>query len=153
MPRPVETNTYVAVKAGITQRHRQVGDPVIEKGIAGRGIIIRYLVNTGYLAGSDIDFTMDRAGNFTELQTWIMNQYHPSWHAASDDEMPVGSSLHLRILPGIPVCDPACPEKWPARDFTDFQKMFEVWLATPYTLSGISNSQHFSLPGNRFIEY
>jgi putative pyruvate formate lyase activating enzyme len=91
---------YVAtMKAGITEMHRQVGNLVIEKGIAVRGMIIRHLVLPENLAGSDLVLPWIAQEISPDSFVNIMNQYHPSWHAASDDDVSLPCSLHRRILP------------------------------------------------------
>ena len=91
---------YVAtMKAGIMEMHRQVGDLVIEKGIAVRGMIIRHLVLPGNLGGSDLVLPWIAREISPDSYVNIMNQYHPSCYAASDDDVSLPRSLHRRISP------------------------------------------------------
>jgi len=91
---------YVAVmKAGITEMHRQVGDLVIDKGIAVRGMIIRHLVLPDNLAESDRVLPWIAREISPDSYVNIMDQYHPSWHAASDNNVSLPRSLHRRISP------------------------------------------------------
>lgn len=68
-------------RAAVMEMKRQVGDLVVEDGIAGRGIMVRHLVLPGGLAGSRQIFTWIR-DNLGE-KTWIglMSQYLPLHHA------------------------------------------------------------------------
>jgi putative pyruvate formate lyase activating enzyme len=89
---------YVAVmKAGITEMHRQVGDLVIDKGIAIRGMIIRHLVLPDNLAGSDLVLPWIAQEISPDSYVNIMDQYHPSWHAGSADGVSLPRSLYRRI--------------------------------------------------------
>jgi putative pyruvate formate lyase activating enzyme len=91
---------YVAtMKAGITEMHRQAGDLVIDKGIAVRGLIIRHLVLPENLAGSDVVLPWIAREVSPGSYVNIMDQYHPSFHAADEDDVSLPASLHRRILP------------------------------------------------------
>ena len=92
-------NYVAAMKAGIREMHRQVGDLVMEKGIAVRGMIIRHLVLPENLAGSDLVLPWIAQEISPDSYVNIMDQYHPSWHAARDDDASLPRSLHRRILP------------------------------------------------------
>ena len=63
--------------AAIAEMKRQVGDLVVEDGIASRGILIRHLVLPGGLAGSKEIFRWiaQNLGNQTYIS--LMSQYHP----------------------------------------------------------------------------
>ncbi len=72
-----------AAKSAILEMKRQVGDLVVEDGIAQRGIIVRHLVLPGGLAGSRQ--VIDWIGEGLGRSTWIglMSQYLPL-HRAGD---------------------------------------------------------------------
>jgi putative pyruvate formate lyase activating enzyme len=91
---------YVAtMKGAIREMHRQVGDLVLEKGVAVRGLIIRHLVLPENLAGSEIVLPWIAREISRDSYVNIMDQYHPSWHAIMDDDVSVPRSLHRRIIP------------------------------------------------------
>ena len=91
---------YVAImKAGIVEMHRQVGDLVIDKGIAVRGMIIRHLVLPENLAGSDVVLPWIAREISPDSYVNIMDQYHPSWHAGDKGIVSLPRSLHRRLLP------------------------------------------------------
>jgi putative pyruvate formate lyase activating enzyme len=91
---------YVAImKAGIAEMHRQVGDLVIEKGIAVRGMIIRHLVLPENLAGSDDVLPWIAREISPDSYVNIMDQYHPSWHAGNTGDHSLPRSLLRRLLP------------------------------------------------------
>jgi len=74
---------YVEVmQAALKEMHRQVGDLVIEDGIAVRGMIIRHLVLPENLAGSDTVLPWIARELSPDSYVNIMDQYHPAWHAA-----------------------------------------------------------------------
>jgi putative pyruvate formate lyase activating enzyme len=91
---------YVSImKAGIVEMHRQVGDLVIDKGIAVRGMIIRHLVLPENLAGSDLVLPWIAREISPDSYVNIMDQYHPSWHAGYKGTGSLPRSLHRRLLP------------------------------------------------------
>jgi putative pyruvate formate lyase activating enzyme len=67
------------MKAAIREMHRQVGDLVIENGIAVRGLLVRHLVLPENLAGSDrvLPWIAEEISRDTYVN--IMDQYHPAW--------------------------------------------------------------------------
>jgi len=81
------------LEAVLREMHRQVGDLVIEEGIAQRGMLIRHLVLPGGIAASACVFTMiaSHLGQNTYLN--VMQQYRPCYRA---DEYP---ELACRLLP------------------------------------------------------
>ncbi len=85
------------MKAGITEMHRQVGDLVIDKGIAVRGMIIRHLVLPENLAGTDSIMPWIAQQISRDSYVNIMNQYHPSWHTSSNRRSLLFPSLCRRI--------------------------------------------------------
>ena len=92
---------YVAsMKAAIREMHRQVGDLVIEDGVATRGLIIRHLVLPGNLAGSDKILPWIAEEISRDSYVNIMDQYHPLLHASGPDMKPFTALLKRRITAG-----------------------------------------------------
>jgi len=85
------------MKAALQEMHRQVGDLVIEDGIAIRGLIIRHLVLPDNLAGSDIILPWIAEKISRESYVNIMDQYHPSWHVSDPEMKSLPTSLKRRI--------------------------------------------------------
>lgn len=78
---------YVDVmKAAIREMHRQVGDLVIEKDIAVRGLLVRHLVLPEDLAGSDLVLPWIAGEISRETYVNIMDQYHPAWQVSGRAE-------------------------------------------------------------------
>lgn len=75
------------MKAAIKEMHRQVGDLVIEDGVALRGLLVRHLVMPGGIAGSKeiIDFMADQISSNTYFN--LMRQYHPCYRASEFPEL------------------------------------------------------------------
>jgi putative pyruvate formate lyase activating enzyme len=92
-------NYIATMKAGILEMHRQVGDLVLENGIAVRGMIIRHLVLPENLDGSDLVLPWVAQEISPDSYVNIMDQYHPSWHAGNADDVSLPRSLHRRIVP------------------------------------------------------
>ncbi|MDG6249986.1 hypothetical protein [Methanocalculus sp.] len=67
------------MKEALSEMHRQVGDLVIENGIADRGMIIRHLVLPDGLAGTEevMQFIADELSVSNYVN--IMPQYRPAW--------------------------------------------------------------------------
>jgi len=73
-----EAPRYVEImEAAIVEMQRQVGDLVIERGIARRGLIIRHLVLPGGLAGSGRVFAFIAERVSRDAYINIMDQYRP----------------------------------------------------------------------------
>jgi putative pyruvate formate lyase activating enzyme len=92
---------YVRImKAAIREMHRQVGDLVIEDGVAVRGLIVRHLVLPDYRAGSDgiLKWIADEISTDTYVN--IMTQYHPAWHTAGMCGVFPDASLCRCVTPG-----------------------------------------------------
>ncbi len=66
----------VSMKTALKEMYRQVGDLVIEKGIAVRGLIIRHLVLPENLAGSDSVLPWIAEEISRDAYVNIMDQYH-----------------------------------------------------------------------------
>jgi putative pyruvate formate lyase activating enzyme len=90
---------YVPVmKQALKEMHRQVGDLVVEQGVASRGLIIRHLVLPANLADSEIvlKFIADEISRDSYVN--IMVQYRPAWHATEiADRNPAFRSLRRPI--------------------------------------------------------
>lgn len=70
-----------AAQAAVREMHRQVGDLVIEDGIAVRGLLVRHLVLPGGLAGTEavLRFLRDQISPRTFVN--LMAQYYPAGRA------------------------------------------------------------------------
>lgn len=66
--------------AAIKEMHRQVGDLVIEKGIAKQGLLVRHLVMPENIARSDLVF-QELAGISPHTYVNIMAQYRPEYRS------------------------------------------------------------------------
>ncbi len=75
------------VKLALKEMFRQVGDLVIEKGIARRGLIIRHLVLPNRIAGTEqfLKFVAENLSKSTYLN--IMRQYRPEYKATEYPEL------------------------------------------------------------------
>lgn len=69
-------------RTAVKEMHRQVGDLVLENGIAVRGLLVRHLVLPGGLAGSEqtFDFLAEQISPHTAVN--VMDQYRPCFHAS-----------------------------------------------------------------------
>jgi putative pyruvate formate lyase activating enzyme len=74
-------------KEAVKEMHRQVGDLVIENGVARQGLLIRHLVLPNHLAGSFeiLDFIRNEISANTYIN--IMNQYYPCYRANEFKEL------------------------------------------------------------------
>ncbi len=90
----------ITMKAAIREMHRQVGDLVIDEGMALRGMIIRHLVLPENLAGSDKVLPWIAEEISCDSYVNIMDQYHPAWHTTGIGKGSLPSSLGRRITPG-----------------------------------------------------
>lgn len=70
-----------AAKVAIKEMHRQVGDLIIDKGIAMRGLLVRHLVLPEGIAGTPgvVKFIAEEISKNTYIN--IMDQYHPCYKA------------------------------------------------------------------------
>ncbi len=82
-----------AVKQALKEMHRQVGDLIIEDGIATKGLIIRHLVLPNNLAASKSVFEFIAREISKNSFINVMDQYYPSYRA---NEYP---ELNRRISP------------------------------------------------------
>jgi putative pyruvate formate lyase activating enzyme len=69
------------IKSVIKEMHRQVGDLIVENGIATRGLLLRHLVLPAGVAGtgSVVKFIAEEISKKTYIN--IMDQYHPCFRA------------------------------------------------------------------------
>jgi len=83
-------------RASLKEMHRQVGDLVIEGGIARRGLLIRHLVLPEDLAGTEavMEFIAREISPGSYVN--IMDQYHPMWRVLEDGH-PLYPKLRRRI--------------------------------------------------------
>ncbi len=74
-------------KAAFKEMHRQVGDLVIEDGLAVRGLLVRHLVMPNNVAGSKaiIDFLVKEISPNTYIN--VMEQYYPCYRAKEFEEI------------------------------------------------------------------
>lgn len=74
-------NYFEILKPALKEMQRQVGDLVIENGLATRGLLVRHLVMPGYTAASKkvIDFIAEEISPDTYIN--IMDQYYPRFRA------------------------------------------------------------------------
>jgi putative pyruvate formate lyase activating enzyme len=77
---------FEVAQAAVREMHRQVGDLVIEGGLAVRGLLIRHLVLPHGLAGS-AEVLRFIAGLSGESYVNIMDQYHPCYKALDYPEL------------------------------------------------------------------
>ncbi len=82
-----------AVRQALKEMHRQVGDLIIEDGIATKGLIIRHLVLPNNLAASESVFEFIASEISKNSFINVMDQYHPSYRANEYRE------LNRRISP------------------------------------------------------
>lgn len=73
--------------AAFREMHRQVGDLVVENGLAKRGLLIRHLVLPNTIAGSR--GVLEFIANELSRDSWvnIMAQYHPTYKAYEHPEL------------------------------------------------------------------
>ncbi|MDD1663339.1 MAG: radical SAM protein [Methanomicrobiales archaeon] len=83
-------------RESLREMHRQVGDLVIEGGVARRGLIIRHLVLPENLAGTEavMEFIADEISPDSYVN--IMDQYRPTWKVLEDGH-PFYPKLRRRI--------------------------------------------------------
>ncbi|MFQ5956955.1 MAG: radical SAM protein, partial [Candidatus Brocadiales bacterium] len=75
------------MKAALKEMHRQVGDLVIENGIAVRGLLVRHLVMPNNVAGSKeiIGFIAEEISSNTYIN--VMDQYYPCYRASEFEDI------------------------------------------------------------------
>lgn len=74
-------NYWDVVRPALKEMHRQVGDLVVENGVAKRGLLIRHLVLPDNIAGSRkcFEFISEKLSKNTVVN--VMAQYHPTFKA------------------------------------------------------------------------
>ena len=85
------------MKEAICEMQRQVGDLLVEDGIATRGLIIRHLVLPGNLAGSEDVCEFIARDVSRDAFVNIMDQYHPCNRVGEFRNLDRYASLHRRI--------------------------------------------------------
>ncbi|MCQ1538880.1 radical SAM protein [Methanocalculus taiwanensis] len=83
------------MKEALHEMHRQVGDLIIQDGVAERGMIIRHLVIPGGLAGTDEVMQFIAEELSTSSYVNIMPQYRPAWKVS---EMTIGFDVLKRRI-------------------------------------------------------
>lgn len=80
-------NYWEVNKKALLEMHRQVGDLLVENGIAKRGLLIRHLILPHRLAGSFevLKFIAEKLSKDSYVN--IMDQYYPSYKAFSYPEL------------------------------------------------------------------
>ncbi|MEI8349503.1 MAG: radical SAM protein [Candidatus Omnitrophota bacterium] len=90
---------WSTVRAAVCEMHRQVGDLVIENGIAKAGLLIRHLVLPNGLAGSFavLDFIRELS---PQSYVNIMDQYRPHYRAHEFPELsrPASRDEYARVV-------------------------------------------------------
>jgi len=78
---------FEAACEALKEMHRQVGDLVVEDGVAVRGLIVRHLVLPHGLAGTErvLRFIAEEISRDTYVN--IMAQYYPTWRAHRYSEL------------------------------------------------------------------
>ena len=75
------------VRPALEEMHRQVGDLVVKKGIAQKGLLIRHLVLPNRIAGSMRSFAFIKNDLSTNTVVNVMAQYYPTYHAGQYPEI------------------------------------------------------------------
>lgn len=75
-------NYWDVVRPALQEMHRQVGDLVVDKGIARRGLLIRHLVLPNGLAGSKECFEFISRDLSKNTTVNVMAQYYPTFKAS-----------------------------------------------------------------------
>jgi putative pyruvate formate lyase activating enzyme len=75
------------VRPALREMHRQVGDLVVEKGIAQRGLLIRHLVLPNRIAGSIQCFGFIKRELSANTAVNVMAQYYPTFEAGQHREI------------------------------------------------------------------
>jgi putative pyruvate formate lyase activating enzyme len=79
-------------REAIKEMHRQVGDLVIEQGLAKRGLLVRHLVMPGMINDSEKIFHFLASQISANTYVNIMPQYHPAGEAGYYPQ--IGRSLN-----------------------------------------------------------
>jgi putative pyruvate formate lyase activating enzyme len=81
----------------LKEMYRQVGDLVVEDGIAVRGMIIRHLVLPNNMANSEIVMNFISKEISQNSYVNIMAQYRPTWHVIDDIQNPAFGMIRRPI--------------------------------------------------------
>ncbi|MDN7023974.1 radical SAM protein [Methanoculleus sp. FWC-SCC1] len=85
------------MQAALREMHRQVGDLVVEDGIAVRGMIVRHLVLPENLASSEVVMRFIAEELSRDSYVNVMAQYRPAWKAAEGGMEPAFTALQRPI--------------------------------------------------------
>jgi len=80
-------NYWEVVQSALKEMHRQVGDLIVEKGIAKRGLLVRHLVLPNRIAGSKQCFEFIRRELSNNTMVNVMAQYYPTYKASQYSEI------------------------------------------------------------------
>jgi len=80
-------NYWEVVRSALKEMHRQVGDLIVEKGIAKRGLLIRHLVLPNRIAGSKQCFEFISRELSKNTMVNVMAQYYPTYKASQYSEI------------------------------------------------------------------
>jgi putative pyruvate formate lyase activating enzyme len=86
-------NYWSVVTRALEEMHDQVGDLVVENGVATRGLLIRHLVLPNNIAGSHACFEFIAKHLSSHTAVNVMAQYYPTFRAQQFSE------IHRRITP------------------------------------------------------
>jgi putative pyruvate formate lyase activating enzyme len=75
------------VRPALREMYRQVGDLVVEKGIAQKGLLIRHLVLPNRIAGSMQSFAFIKGDLSANTVVNVMAQYYPTYNAGQYSEI------------------------------------------------------------------
>jgi putative pyruvate formate lyase activating enzyme len=101
-------NYTASMKAALKEMHRQVGDLVIEDGIALRGMIIRHLVLPANLANSEIVIEFIAREVSRDSYVNIMGQYRPAGRVLRGGLNPAFAALRRPITAEEYACTVRC---------------------------------------------
>ncbi|MFH1610220.1 MAG: radical SAM protein [Candidatus Bipolaricaulota bacterium] len=91
---------FEAAQVALAEMHRQVGDLVVEGGVAVRGLLVRHLVLPEGLAGSEaaLRFIADEISKDTYVN--VMAQYRPAHRARENPPLsrPITDAEHENVL-------------------------------------------------------
>jgi len=91
---------FEVVKIALKEMHRQVGDLVVENGVAKRGLLVRHLVLPNGIAGSEevLKFLAEEISRNTFVN--VMDQYYPAFRAFEFPELSrrITRKEHKRIV-------------------------------------------------------